>query len=211
MTGLRKGSATAWIAGVTAAVWAVVALFGWTPYAALSGGFIPLRVTEGLAVPGMLPAIVTPFTSILLHADLFHVGLNLIMLLICGAEVERAIGRRGMLILYVVGAIAAAAAHWAVDPRSQVPVIGASGAISAVVGGSALLFGRNQVRVGNAAVAKAIHVTWLAASWIGLQLLLGYATRSTDGPSIAVIAHIGGFLAGLVFVKPLLRLQWRNA
>lgn len=208
---MPKATATAWIAGVTAAAWAVVASLGWTAYAAISGGFIPLRLTEDVDVPGLLPALVTPFTSVLLHANLLHVGLNLMMLLICGTAVERAIGAKGLLILYVSGAIAAAAAHWGADPQSQVPVIGASGAISAIVGGYALLFGKNKVRSANPAMAKAIHIAWLAASWIGLQLLLGFATSGSGGPSIAVVAHIGGFLAGLALVRPLLRLQWRNA
>jgi len=133
------------------------------------------------------------------------------MLLICGAPLERAIGARGLLLLYVAGTVAAAAAQWAVSPSSQVPVIGASGAISAIVGGYALLFGQSRVRVADPRLGRLLHVLWLAFAWIGLQLLVGLATRFGGGPSIAILAHIGGFLCGLALAKPLLLLRWKNA
>lgn len=211
MNRLAKASATGWIAGITAVAWAIVAALGLGAHAAVSAGFIPVRLTQGVEGAGFLPALLTPLSSALVHANLLHLGLNLMLLLICGAPVERATGRVGLLVLYVVGAVAAAAAHWVVDPMSQVPVVGASGAISAVVGGYALLFGQNRVQVANPQLAKALHVLWLAAAWIGLQLLLGYATQTSAGPSIAIVAHIGGFLAGLLLIKPLLRLHWRKA
>ena len=184
---------------------------GLTEHAAVSAGFIPVRITQGIEGSAFLPVLITPFTSVLLHANLLHVGLNLLMLLICGVAVERAIGARGLLTLYVAGAIAAAAAQWAIDPQSQIPVIGASGAISAVVGAYALLFGRSRVRLQNPRAARALHIVWLAAAWTGLQLLLGFATQNGEGPSIATLAHIGGFLAGLALVKPLHRMFWRSA
>lgn len=192
-------------------VWAIVATLGLGPHAAVSGGFIPVRLTEGIEGQGFLPALVTPFTSALLHANLLHIGLNLLMLMICGVAVERAIGAGGFVILYVAGAIAAAAAQWSIDPMSPAPVIGASGAISAVVAAYAMLFGKSRVRVSDPRLARWLHILWLAAAWIGLQLLLGFATQTAQGPSIAVLAHIGGFLAGLVLAKPLLRLHWRKA
>ena len=69
------------------------------------------------------------------------------MLLFCGRSVERVLGGRGIVILYLVGAYAAAAAQYAADPAQTVPMVGASGAISAVLGAYALLFGRNKVKV----------------------------------------------------------------
>ena len=206
-----KRSATAWIAGVTAFAWLAVVAIGMGGHATIAGGFIPARLTEGLEGPGFLPALLTPFSATLLHANFLHLALNLMMLLICGAPVEQAIGRRSFLALYALGAVAAAGAQWLADPASQIPMIGASGAISAVVGAYALMFGRNRVRVANPAVARALHVLWLAAAWIGLQLLFGFASRTGGGPAIATLAHVGGFLAGLALATPLHRLHWRRA
>ena len=204
-------TATAWIAGVTAFAWALVAALGLGAEAAFVGGFIPIRLTYGMEADGLLPAILTPLTSTLLHANFLHLALNLLMLVICGRAVEQAMGAVNLGVMYLIGAIAAAAAQWAVDPASQIPVIGASGAISAVVGAYALLFGRSRVKIANPALARAVHVAWLAAAWVGLQLLFGYASSAGGGPSIATLAHVGGFLAGLALAKPLHRLHWRRA
>lgn len=170
-----------------------------------------MRLTHGLEGSGLLPALLTPFSAALLHAGFLHLALNLFMLAICGVAVERAIGWKNLLALYLVGAGTAAAAQWASNPESQIPMIGASGAISAVVGAYALLFGKNRVTISNPFLARAIHVAWLAAAWIGLQLLFGYASRSSEGPTIAILAHVGGFLAGLALATPLHRLHWRRA
>ena len=202
---------TLWITVVTAAAWVLVAATGLGAHATVGGGFIPVRLTDGIEGAGFVPALLTPLTATLLHANLLHLSLNLLMLVICGKAVEPAIGGRNLAVLYVLGAIAAAAAQWAVDPQSQVPMIGASGAISAVVGAYSLLFGRSRVNVGNPALARALHVAWLAAAWTGLQLMFGYAAGAGGGPSIATLAHIGGFLCGLALVKPLHRLHWRRA
>ena len=89
-------------------------------------------------------------------------------------------------------------------------MVGASGAISAVVGAYAMMFGRNRVKVANPTVALWLNALWLAAAWIGLQLMVGI-TFTTAGSRIAVMAHIGGFLAGLLLAKPLLLLRYRGA
>jgi membrane associated rhomboid family serine protease len=91
-----------------------------------------------------------------------------------------------------------------------VPMIGGSGAISAVLGAYAMLFGRNRVRITNPTLAVVVNALWLAAAWIGLQLLIGM-TFSTFAARIAIAAHIGGFLLGLLLAKPLLIFRYRNA
>ncbi|MDB5672550.1 MAG: rhomboid family intrarane serine protease, partial [Alphaproteobacteria bacterium] len=110
----------------------------------------------------------------------------------------------------LVGAYVGAGAQYLIDPHSAVPMIGASGAISAVLGAYAMLFGKNRVKVANPTLALWLHVLWLAAAWIGLQLLVGFAF-TPGGEGIAVAAHIGGFIAGLALAKPLLLLKWRGA
>lgn len=189
----------------------MLAISGLDAQAAVAGGFIPARLTHAVDGAGFVPRLLTPLTATLLHANLLHLALNLLMLVICGKAIEPAIGRGNMMILYLLGAVAAAGAQWAVDPASQVPMIGASGAISAVVGAYSLLFGQSRVRVSNPALARALHVAWLAAAWTGLQLLFGYASGAGGGPSIATLAHIGGFLCGLALAKPLYRLHWHRA
>jgi membrane associated rhomboid family serine protease len=156
------------------------------------------------------PLWLTPLTATLVHAGIIHLFFNMVMLLFCGRPVEAIVGRRGFVILYVVGAYAAAGAHFLVNRHAVVPMVGASGAISAVLGAYALLFGRNKVRVGSPAVATFLHALWLLAAWTIVQILVGL-TFVVDGAAIAVAAHVGGFLAGLALARPLLLLRWRGA
>jgi membrane associated rhomboid family serine protease len=79
-----------------------------------------------------------------------------------------------------------------------------------VIGSYALLFGRNRVKVADPRLALWLHVLWLAAAWVGLQILVGLMFQET-GMLIAVAAHIGGFLAGLALAQPLLLLRYRRA
>jgi membrane associated rhomboid family serine protease len=206
----RRARATLAIAGATAIAWLIPNLLGIGDLAAIWGGFIPARV-GGLDGDGALaPVLLTPLTSTLVHAGLIHLAFNLLILLFCGRAVENIIGPVGLLTLYLTGAYAAAAAHYAVNPADMTPVVGASGAISAILGAYAMLFGRNRVKISNPTLAIWVNALWLAAAWIGLQLLVGL-TFGTGGPRIAIAAHIGGFLVGLLLVKPLLLLRYRNA
>ena len=206
---LRAAPVTLAIAAVTAAAWLIAWLGGWQDDAAILGGFIPARI--GLGVGGApVPAMLTPLTATLVHSGFVHLAFNLLVLLFCGRSIERVLGGAGIVILYLVGAYAAAAAQYAFDPASTVPMVGASGAISAWLGAFALLFGRNKVTVAHPGLATWLNALWLGAAWIVLQILIGF-TFETAGLSIAIFAHIGGFLAGLALAKPLLLLKWRGA
>jgi membrane associated rhomboid family serine protease len=204
---LRKARVTVGIAVATAAVW-LLSLSLPFEYLVLRGGFIPARV-EGGTWPG-LPVWLTPLSATFLHIGFLHVVFNLLFLAICGRAVEPVLGAKGIAILYVVGAFAAAAAQWAAGPGSQVPMVGASGAVSAVIGAYAMLFGRYRVKVRNNALAVALNALWLAAAWVAMQLLVAFAVGS-GGPREAVAAHIGGFIAGVALARPLLLLKWRGA
>ena len=124
--------------------------------------------------------------------------------------VERVLGRTGLIVLYLVGAYAAAAAQWAVDPTSTVPMVGASGAISAVIGAFALSFGRAKRVTSSARFNRWINVAWLLVAWVVLQVMLGWLA-SGEGTLLATPAHIGGFLAGLILQRPLLLWRYRKA
>lgn len=206
----QRARVTLAIAAVTVAAWAVTAILGVSDIAAVWGGFIPARI-GGLEGDGALaPVFVTPFTATLVHAGFVHLAFNLLMLLFCGRSVENIVGGPGFMILYATGAAAAAAAHYAAGPQDLTPVVGASGAISAVLGTYAILFGRNRVKIANPQLALWVNALWLAAAWIALQLIIGL-TFTTDGARVAIAAHIGGFLAGLLLARPLLILRYRRA
>ena len=131
------------------------------------------------------------------------------MLGFCGRAVELAIGGWGIAWLYGIGGYAAAGAQYLAGPHSAVPVIGASGAASAVIAAYALLYGQRRA-LPTGWRGGLINILWLAAAWIGLQLLLGVATGGT-GLDVALAEHVGGFLAGLALARPLLLLRYRNA
>jgi len=206
----RQARLTLALAAVTAACWAIPAFFGFDAAVAIWGGFIPARVWGATSLLPLAPVALTPLTATLIHAGFVHLFFNLLMLLFCGRPVEAILGLRGLAILYLVGAYAAAGTHLLFFPHSTAPMVGASGAISAVLGAYALLFGRNKVKVRSPALATLLHALWLFATWTGIQLLVGLTIR-IDGASIAVAAHIGGFLAGLALARPLLLLRWRGA
>ena len=207
---LRAAPVTLAIAGLTAAAWLIAWALGWQEAVAEAGGFTPAHV-EAPPGPGWpVPVLLTPLTATLVHSGFIHLLFNLIMLLFCGRSVERVLGGQGIVILYLVGAYAAAAAEYPLHPDLAVPMIGASGAIAALLGAFALLFGRNKVKVASPGDATFLHALWLGAAWIALNILIGL-TFETKGLRIAIGAHIGGFVAGLLLAKPLLLLKWRGA
>lgn len=212
---LPPARATISICAVTALAWGIAASGGLGAQVATVAGFIPARISAGLAVPGAAPLWVTPLTATLVHANLMHLGFNLLMLGFCGRFLEASIGSVATVLLYLVGAYAAAAAQYLFDPASTAPVIGASGAASALVGAYALLYGKRRVKAWGPRSGLALHVLWLAVAWIGLQAMVGLASGGMPGmpagSQIAVAAHVGGFLAGLVLARPLLLFRYRGA
>jgi len=181
---------------------------GFQSEAIVRAGFIPARFgADVIAPPGtMVPAFLTPLTSALLHGGWLHLIFNMVMLLFIGRQLEGPLGGRAMVVLLIAGAYAGALAQWLADPQSVVPMIGASGAISALVAVFALIFSRSQTSALGPIPAHWVRAIWLAAAWIGLQLMLGFAGGGGFG-AVAIWAHVGGFLAGLFLARPLLR--WR--
>ena len=137
-------SATIVIAALTVCAWLVAVAIGATNGAAATMGFIPARMSGLVDLSPAVPALLTPLSATLVHSGFLHLVFNLLMLLWCGTAVERVLGRGALLLLYGVGAYAAAAAQWLADPASVVPMIGASGAISAIIGAFALSFGESK-------------------------------------------------------------------
>ncbi|MGH6659118.1 MAG: rhomboid family intramembrane serine protease [Sphingomicrobium sp.] len=203
-------TATVALAALTAFAWVITAVLGRDEAMALALGFIPARLS-GLESPfAAIPAFLTPLSSTLVHAGLIHLLFNLLLLLWCGSAVERVLGRANLLLIYIVGAYAAAIAQWAVDPLSFTPMIGASGAVSAVIGAFALSFGRARSLSRSPRFNRLLNAMWLLAAWIVLQLAIGWLAGG-QGQLLATPAHIGGFLAGLLMQRPLLLWRYRSA
>ncbi|PQM26929.1 rhomboid family intramembrane serine protease [Sphingopyxis lindanitolerans] len=181
---------------------------GFQGEAIVRAGFVPARFgTELILPPGaMVPFVLTPLSSTFLHGGWLHLIFNMVMLLFIGRQLEAPLGAKAMAVLLLVGAYAGALAQYLADPGSAVPMIGASGAISALLAVFALIFSRTQTSAIGPIPAHWVRALWLAAAWIGLQLALGFAGGGGFG-AVAIWAHVGGFLAGLLLARPLLR--WR--
>lgn len=206
----RQAPVTLAVAAVTALCWALAAVSGWEVAIANWGGFIPARVEGAQALVPLAPVWITPLTATLIHGGPLHLAFNLIVFVFCGRAVEAIVGSRAFALLYVIGAYAAAATQFAVGPESVQPMIGASGAISAVIGAYAILFGRNKVKLASPVAAAVLHGLWLAVAWVALQYLIGLMLHA-EKIEVAVAAHVGGFVIGLILARPLLLWRWREA
>jgi membrane associated rhomboid family serine protease len=203
-------TATVIISIITAACWLLTELLGAQNRADVIMGVIPARLSGLIDFSPAVPVWLTPLTATLVHGGLLHVALNLLMLVWCGTQVERILGAGPMLLLYVVGAYTAAIAQWLVAPLSPTPMIGASGAISAVIGAFALSFGQQKRIVQSASLNRSLNALWLLVAWIVLQVMTGLLA-GVQGFLLATPAHIGGFVAGLLLQRPLLLWRYRNA
>ena len=203
-------TATIGIAVVTAAVWLLTALMGADSRAAVIMGVIPARLSGLIEITPAVPAWLTPLSSTLVHGGALHLALNLLMLIWCGTKVERILGAGPVIFLYLVGAYTAAIAQWLSSPVSPTPMIGASGAISAIIGAFALSFGQQKRLVSSPSLNRTLNALWLLAAWVALQIMTGMLA-GVQGFLLATPAHIGGFIAGLLLQRPLLLWRYRSA
>lgn len=176
----------------------------------LAAGLVPARLTgDVIGLQGALPAPLTLVTHMFLHGGVVHLAMNMVFLAWIGRQVEWLLGPVRMLILFLVGGVAGGLLQVAMSPASIVPVVGASGAISAVFATYALLFAQSGERPGTflgiPISGDTIRALRYAALWIGLQLLTAVAFNAPGSPGIAIWSHIGGFLAGILFGLPFIR------
>ena len=171
-------------------------------------GAVPCRLT-GLCVGDDSPApVVTVFTSMFLHDGLFHIAGNMLYLWIFGDNVEDTLGHLRFLALYVLSGVGAAAAQTVMSPASQVPMVGASGAISGVLGAYLFLFPHASVLTlitfGFFIRFVQIPAIIVLGFWIVVQVLSGLlsygAAAKGNGGGVAWFAHIGGFVAGVMLL-----------
>jgi membrane associated rhomboid family serine protease len=203
-------TATAWIALVTAIAWLIAFVTGLSHSAIVTMGFIPDRWSGAVLLSPAVPAFLTPLSATLVHGGFLHLALNLIILMWCGTQVERVLGPRAVLLIYAVSAYVAAVAQWLVDPHSQMPMVGASGAISGIIGAFALSFGQQKQIVRHRSLNRTLNALWLLIAWIVLQLMTS-TLAGMQGVLLATPAHVGGFFAGLLLQRPLLMWRYRSA
>lgn len=151
-----------------------------------------------------LPAFVSLLTSMFLHGGWMHLIGNMLYLWIFGNNIEDAMGHVKFVIFYITCGVLAALSHAITAPSSTVPMVGASGAISGVLGAYLLLFPRAQVLVliplGMFTRMMYVPAGFALGFWFVLQLLSGGMSLGREGAGVAFFAHIGGFLAGMALI-----------
>jgi len=150
-----------------------------------------------------LPFWSTLFTSMFRHAGWMHLGGNMLYLWIFWDNLERVMGPVRFLLFYLICGVAAGLSQIIASGASNIPSLGASGAISGVLGGYLVLFPRNRVRVLTRGGIMSVPAVFMLGFWILIQLVSGLGTiaNTADSGGVAYMAHIGGFVAGLVLVK----------
>ena len=158
--------------------------------------FIPARFS---GEPGA--DAVTIFTAMFMHGGWMHLFGNMLFLWIFGDNVEDRFGHGKFLIFYLLAGLAATFAQYWVSPESGIPNVGASGAIAGVLGAYILLFPQSRVNVLLGRQIVAMPAFAVLGMWIVLQLVSGVGTIAATDESaggIAYMAHIGGFVSGLL-------------
>jgi membrane associated rhomboid family serine protease len=153
-----------------------------------------------------VPTYSTVLTSMFMHGGWFHLIGNMVFLWVFGNNIEDAMGHVKFLIFYVLCGVAAAAAQSFINPQSIIPMVGASGAISGVLGAYLLLYPKVRVHT---LIILPIYITTVAVPawvmlgyWMLIQVLSGLGSLSEiDKGGVAFFAHVGGFVAGFLLVK----------
>ena len=166
-------------------------------------GVVPREYSSGHDIAPLIPLPFwsTLITSMFLHGGWMHLGGNMLYLWIFGDNLNKVMGHVRYFLFYMVCGLAAGLAHIAFNSGSGVPSVGASGAISGVLGGYMLLFPRNRVRVMMRGGITAVPAYVMLGLWILIQIVSGAMDQGGEGGGVAFMAHIGGFAAGLLLVK----------
>ncbi len=180
---------------------------------------VPKEITTGVDISGLqvvrdslgnvgevrhyetpLPVYFNFLSSMFMHGDIMHIFGNMLFLWIFGDNLENLLGHARFAAFYIVCGLAAAAAQIVMDTDSIIPMLGASGAISGVLGGYILLFPKRQVRALIFNFLTTVPAFVAIGIWIAYQLIVGYLTPAGTG-GVAYAAHIGGFVAGVALIK----------
>jgi membrane associated rhomboid family serine protease len=175
-------------------------------------GFVPAALfghAGALHGAPPVPPVATIFTSMFVHGGLLHIAGNMLYLAIFGNNIEDAMGHGRYLVFYLLCGVAAALTLAFMNPGALIPMIGASGAISGVLGAYILLYPRARVTVivplGIIFWPFTLSAAWVVGLWFMMQLASAALTDPAQ-PGVAWWAHVGGFAAGLV-LTPLFRMR----
>lgn len=164
----------------------------------LSFGLVPAVISGNAVLADQLaviPAGLTFFTYVFLHGSLLHLAGNMAFLWVFADNVEDSFGHGRFMLFYLFCGVVAALVHLLLMPKSQIPLIGASGAISGVVASYLVLFPRSKVLSLFAVFPAELPAWWLLGAWLAFNVLFFLLSPAEGG--VAWGAHIGGFLAGL--------------
>ncbi len=150
--------------------------------------------------PTPLPVYFNFLSSMFMHGGFMHLFGNMLFLWVFGDNLENMLGHIRFALFYIACGIAAALAQVVMDTDSIIPMLGASGAISGVLGGYLLLFPTRRVRALIFNFLTEVPAFVALGLWIGFQIIQGYFNSAATG-GVAYAAHIGGFIAGLVLIK----------
>lgn len=219
MIPLRDENPTKTVPVVTYGIIALnVLVWGWQLVSEMSG--VSWLVAAYGVVPRRLFAdpfgeIFTIFTSMFMHGDWGHIAGNMLFLHVFGDNVEDRLGHARYIVFYLLSGVCAALAQALIDPSGMTPMVGASGAIAGTLGAYMVLYPRAPIIVLNPIVIPfwflfgptLVLPAWLMVGlWFVYNLVPGIASIGfSGGGGVAFFAHIGGFLAGLVAVKPFCR------
>ena len=220
------------LVAITSAVWLLVQHAGFNEIGLASSvcnyGMVPGELTNEAPIGQAIPMVrdpstgqalscvvdnepinvLTPLTSMFLHGSWGHILANMLFFWVFGNNVEDSMGHLRFLVFYIICGLAAAATHVFLNPSSPIPTVGASGAISGIMGAYLLLYPRARVRMLFFFILIFIREfpAWLVLVWwFALQVLTGLPelmtiNREASG-GVAVWAHVGGFVAGAALVK----------
>lgn len=218
---LRPAYVTIALVGACAATWLLVQGAGAEEplvSSVCNYGLIPGELTQSLQ-PGsgfrmtrtlsclidVGPQYQNVLTSMFMHGSWMHLIGNMWFLWLFGNNVEDAMTRPRFLAFYLLCGLGAAALQVATDPSSDIPMVGASGAISGVMGAYLVLYPKVRVftfiPLGIVMTSTALPAWFMLIYWMGLQILGGLSSVGAEGGGVAFWAHIGGFVAGVVLVK----------
>lgn len=160
--------------------------------------------TNGLGVTPS-PVYITLISAMFMHGGFAHLGGNMLYLWIFGDNLENRMGHIKYLAFYLLTGLIASLSHVYASrflgKDLLIPSLGASGAISGVLGGYLILFPKNQVRVWFVGMILNVPAFITLGLWIGLQVLSGWGSIGAEGGGVAYAAHIGGFVAGMFLIK----------
>src|SRR5690606_11940438 len=191
------------IIGLNILVWLTISLGGtdFAQGAALGLGYIPSVAYELAVLPPELELVPAPFTYVtysFLHADLLHLGGNMLFLWVFGDNVEDALGHFRFLVFYLACAVAGAFAHGIIAPASEAPLIGASGAIAGIVAAYLMLHPRVKIWVlALGRIPLRLPASIVLVLWIAFQVFMMLVAGDDE---ISWAAHLGGIVAGAVLV-----------